>query len=45
MTGNVTFVVAAFAVTWLVIVGYLLQLRRASRRARAAFEQATRSGV
>lgn len=40
MTGNTTFVVAAFAVTWLVMLGYLAHLFRASRRARAAFDRA-----
>ena len=45
MSDNTTFVVAAFAITWVVMLGYLLHLRRASRRAHAAFDQATRPGV
>lgn len=45
MSDNTTFVVAAFAITWVAMLGYLLHLRRASRRARAAFDQATRPGV
>jgi CcmD family protein len=45
MSDNTTFVAAAFAITWVVMLGYLLHLRRASRRARTAFDQATRAGA
>ena len=33
---NQAFIIAAFAVTWLVIGGYAVRLARAERRARAA---------
>lgn len=45
MTGNITFVVAAFAVTWAVMLGYLIHLRRTTRRARAAFDQTAGTGA
>ena len=44
MMSNTMFVAAAFTVTWAVLIGYLVHLRRASRRARVAFEQAARAG-
>lgn len=37
---NETFVIAAYALTWLVLLGYLGRLVRASRRARAALQSA-----
>jgi CcmD family protein len=37
---NQTFIVAAYAVTWIVFAGYLLRLARAGRRARTALDQA-----
>lgn len=45
MSANTTFVVAAFALTWAVILGYLYHLRRATRQARAALAQAPRAGA
>lgn len=44
MMSNTIFVTAAFTVTWAVLLGYLLHLRRATRRARAAFDSTTRAG-
>ena len=32
-SNNLAFVVAAFAVTWGVVIGYLVHLRRVTRRA------------
>lgn len=40
---NMAFVVAAFAVTWVVVLGYLVHLERATRRARAALDRAQSS--
>jgi CcmD family protein len=40
MTGNWMFVGAAYALTWVVLLGYLLHLRRTSRRAHALLEGA-----
>jgi hypothetical protein len=37
---NETFVIAAYTLTWVVLLGYLGWLVRGSRRARAAFERA-----
>ena len=36
---NLTFIVAAYAVTWVVILGYLLRLVRKGGRARAEYER------
>jgi hypothetical protein len=36
IASNQTFIVAAYAVTWLVFIGYLLRLVRADRRVRAS---------
>ena len=36
IASNQTFIVAAYAVTWLVLAGYLLRLVRADRRARTS---------
>ena len=38
---NGIFVAAAFALTWTVIIGYLVHLRRVRRRARALVDAAT----
>jgi CcmD family protein len=35
IAANQTFIIAAYAVTWLVIAGYLLYLVRGERRTRA----------
>jgi hypothetical protein len=40
IASNQTFIVAAYAVTWIVLIGYLLRVARAGRRARAALERA-----
>ena len=42
---NTTFVIAAFAVTWAAILGYLVHLRRITRRAGAAFAAASKAGA
>ena len=42
---NTTFVIAAFTVTWAAIVGYLVHLRRITRRAAAAFAAASKAGA
>ena len=38
IASNQTFIIAAYAVTWLVFAGYVVRLARAERRARAALE-------
>lgn len=45
MMSNMTFVVAAFTVTWAALIGYLVHLRREMRRARAALDQPARAGA
>jgi CcmD family protein len=37
---NQTFIIAAYAVTWVVILAYLLRLVRKGGRARAEYERA-----
>jgi CcmD family protein len=44
MTGEVKFVVAAYAVSWTAILGYLLRLRSVLARSRSALEHASRQG-
>ena len=48
MTGNWTFVMAAFTLTWIALLGYLMHLVRVTRRAREQYDVAvgveTRSG-
>lgn len=44
MTGEIKFVVAAYAVSWAGILGYLLRLRRVLARSRAALASAARAG-
>jgi CcmD family protein len=41
---NATFIVAAFTVTWAVIIGYALHLRRSIQRSREMLERSTRGG-
>ena len=36
---NLTFIVAAYSVTWLVLLGYLARLARKGGRARADYER------
>jgi len=36
---NQTFIIAAYAVTWVVLLGYLLRLVRKGRRARADYDR------
>ena len=38
-SSNLTFVVAAYAVTWIVLLGYLGRLVRKGARARADYER------
>lgn len=40
MTGNWMFVGAAYALTWVVLLGYVLHLHRTTRRAHALLEDA-----
>lgn len=42
---NQTFVIAAYALTWAVVLGYALGLVRASARARATFAAVIASGA
>lgn len=39
MASNQTFIIAAYAVTWVVLLGYLLHLVRRDGRARAEYER------
>jgi len=41
IASNQTFIVAAYAVTWIVLIGYLLRLARAGQRARTALDRAS----
>ncbi|MEP6495028.1 MAG: CcmD family protein [bacterium] len=45
MNSNWMFVGAAFTVTWAVIVGYLIHVRRTLARARTSLDLATRAGA
>lgn len=36
---NLTFIIAAYAVTWVVLLGYLWQLARKGGQARAAYKR------
>ena len=38
-TSNLTFIIAAYAATWLVILGYFVRLVRKGGRARADYER------
>ena len=40
IASNNTFIIAAYAVTWIVFAGSLVRLIRAGRRARTALERA-----
>ena len=40
IASNNTFIIAAYAVTWIVFAGYLVRLVGAGRRARASLERA-----
>ena len=42
---NTAFVVAAFSVTWLAFIGYLIHLRREVARAREALQRTTGAGA
>lgn len=41
MTGNWAFVIAAYSVTWAVILGYFARLQRGLRRAQSDYDTAT----
>ncbi len=41
---NLSFVIGAYAVTWATVLGYLLRLRAANARARAALDHARSVG-
>ena len=42
---NWMFVGAAFAATWVAILGYLVHVHRTLRRAKALFDSATKAGT
>lgn len=42
---NLLFVGAAFAVTWGILIGYFVHLRRTTRRARMLLDMATKPNV
>lgn len=44
MNDNLTFVAAAFVVTWGVLIGYFVHLQRVLRRTQALLDGATASG-
>lgn len=44
MTGEVKYVVAAYAITWAALLGYLLRLRGVLARSRAALDYSSRQG-
>jgi CcmD family protein len=39
IASNQTFIIAAYAVTWLVLLGYMARLVRKGARARASYER------
>ena len=41
---NAVFIIAAFTVTWAVILGYWLHLRRSIQRSRELLDRSTRGG-
>jgi CcmD family protein len=41
-SANLTFIIAAYAVTWIVLLGYLGRLVRKGARARADYERMAR---
>ena len=43
-SSNLTFIIAAYAVTWLVMLGYLARLIRKGGRARAEYERMAQLG-
>ena len=45
MNDNWTFVGAAFAVTWAVLAGYFVHLRRVRRRAQSLVDSVMRGGA
>ena len=45
MSENWLFVGAAFTVTWAVLLGYLMHLRRTQRRAQGMLDAATAPGI
>jgi hypothetical protein len=45
MTDNWKFVIAAFVLTWVVLVGYFVHLRRVHQRAQALVDSITRPGL
>lgn len=45
MNENWLFVAAAFTVTWVILLGYLVHVRRTLRRAQAMMAAATSAGI
>lgn len=43
MPGNLDFVVAAYAVTWVFLIAYAVRLHLVSRRARALLDEAAQA--
>lgn len=44
MSENMGYIVAAYGIAWIVLVGYALRLHRVSRRAQAEFAEASQEG-
>jgi hypothetical protein len=44
MADNTVYIAAAYVVTWVVLIGYAIRLHGVSRRARAQYDEASRSG-
>jgi hypothetical protein len=45
MTDNWRFVIAAFALTWVVLIGYFVHLRRVHQRAQMLVDSVSKSGL
>jgi CcmD family protein len=45
MPSNETFVIAAYSITWVVLLGYFTYLVRHARRARAEFDRHAGTGA
>jgi hypothetical protein len=41
---SIDFIVAAYAITWVVLIAYAVRLHRVSRRAMAQYREAGRAG-
>ena len=45
MPSNETFVIAAYSIAWVVLLGYFIYLARVARRSRAEFARLTGAGA